>query len=156
MLYNFWICKLHLIFSTYQKQAAHFNMIMKSWFGNYNNVNFMQSYNAKKMKFSIKDFFSKCNQIRSFWSHLLKKSLMENFIFCAMLLSPERHLICLLTQSTKIKEASKSFLWVDLKNRWFSGISLGVYHRFEIWVLFTCMNQSLFFQVSKYLLIRCF
>ena len=36
------------------------------------------------MKLSIKDFFSKCDQIRSFqrvWSHLLKKSLMENFIF---------------------------------------------------------------------------
>ena len=36
------------------------------------------------MKFSIKDFFSKCDQIRNFlWilSHLLKKSLMENFIF---------------------------------------------------------------------------
>ena len=36
------------------------------------------------MKFSIKDFFSKCDQIRSFlriWSHLLKKSFMENFIF---------------------------------------------------------------------------
>ena len=41
---------------------------------------------AQKMKFSIKDFFSKCEQIRSFlriWSHLLKKSLMENFTFCA-------------------------------------------------------------------------
>ena len=40
------------------------------------------------MKFSIKDFFSKCDQIRSFleiWSHILKKSLMENFIFCAVL-----------------------------------------------------------------------
>ena len=39
------------------------------------------------MKFSIKDFFSKCDQIRSFqriWSHLLKKCLMENFNFCAM------------------------------------------------------------------------
>ena len=38
------------------------------------------------MKFSIKDFFSKCDQIRRklrIWSHLLKKSLMENFIFCA-------------------------------------------------------------------------
>ena len=35
-------------------------------------------------KFSIKDFFSKCNQICSFlrdWTHLLKKALMENF-FC--------------------------------------------------------------------------
>ena len=41
---------------------------------------------AQKMKFSIKDFFSKCDQIRrnlQNWSHLLKKSLMENFIFCA-------------------------------------------------------------------------
>ena len=36
------------------------------------------------MKFSIKDFFSKCDQIRRklrIWSHLLKKSLMQNFIF---------------------------------------------------------------------------
>ena len=40
-----------------------------------------------KMKFSIKDFFSKCDRIRSFlriWSHLLKKSLMKIFIFCAV------------------------------------------------------------------------
>ena len=40
------------------------------------------------MKFSIKDIFSKCDQIRSFlriWSYLLNKSLMENFIFCAVL-----------------------------------------------------------------------
>ena len=36
------------------------------------------------MKFFVKDFFGKCDQIRSFLricSHLLKKSLMENFIF---------------------------------------------------------------------------
>ena len=45
-------------------------------------------YTAQKKKFSIKDFFSKCEQTRSFlrnWSHLLKKSLMENFIFHAVL-----------------------------------------------------------------------
>ena len=39
------------------------------------------------MKFSIKDFFSKCDQIRRklrIWSYLLNKSLMENFIFCAV------------------------------------------------------------------------
>ena len=39
------------------------------------------------MKFSIKVIFSKCDQIRSFlriWSHLLMKSLIENFIFCAV------------------------------------------------------------------------
>ena len=41
-------------------------------------------YTAQKMKFSIKDFFTKCDQIRRklrIWSYLLKKSLMENFIF---------------------------------------------------------------------------
>ena len=50
----------------------------------------IETYTAQKMKFSIKDFFSKCDQIRSFlqiWSHLLKKSLMENFIFCAAVAS---------------------------------------------------------------------
>ena len=46
---------------------------------------------ALKM-FSINDFFSKCDQIRSFlriWSHLLRKSLMENFNFCAV------HAVCI-------------------------------------------------------------
>ena len=39
------------------------------------------------MKFSIKDFFSKCDQTDRklrVWSDLLKKSLMENFIFCTV------------------------------------------------------------------------
>ena len=42
------------------------------------------------MKFSIKDFFSKCDQIRKklrIWSRLQEKSLMENFIFCAVSMS---------------------------------------------------------------------
>ena len=42
---------------------------------------------AQKVKFFIKDFFSKCDQIRRklrIRSHLLKKSLMENFIFCEL------------------------------------------------------------------------
>ena len=41
-------------------------------------------FTAQKVKFHIKDLVSKCDQIPSFlrvWSHLLKKSLMENFIF---------------------------------------------------------------------------
>ena len=39
------------------------------------------------MKFLNKDLFIKCNQIHSLlpiWSHFLNKSLMENFIFCAV------------------------------------------------------------------------
>ena len=41
----------------------------------------------KKMTFSIKEFFSKCVQIHrklQIWSHLLKKSLTKNFIFCTV------------------------------------------------------------------------
>ena len=40
-----------------------------------------------KLKLSITDFFSKCDQVRKklrIWSHLLKKSIMENFFFCAV------------------------------------------------------------------------
>ena len=44
------------------------------------------------MKFFIKDFFSKCDQVSKklrIWSQLLKKSLMENFFFCAVYLKSE-------------------------------------------------------------------
>ena len=40
-------------------------------------------YTAQKMKFFIKDFFNKSDQIRKklrIWSHLLKEYLMENFV----------------------------------------------------------------------------
>ena len=43
------------------------------------------TFTAQKMKFLVKDFFIKCDQISSFlriWSYLLKKSLMEDFNFC--------------------------------------------------------------------------
>ena len=45
---------------------------------------FTAKITVQKMKFSIKDFSIKCDQIRSFLlicSRLLKNSLMENFIF---------------------------------------------------------------------------
>ena len=46
-----------------------------------------QCITAQKIKFSIKNFCCKCDQISSFPQirpHLLEKSLMENFIFCAV------------------------------------------------------------------------
>ena len=46
---------------------------------------YMVPNTSQKMKFSIRDFFSKCDQICSvlrIWSLILKKYLMENFIFC--------------------------------------------------------------------------
>ena len=42
---------------------------------------------AQKVKFSSKDFFSKCDQIRrklQIWSYLIRHPLMENFIFGAV------------------------------------------------------------------------
>ena len=44
-------------------------------------------FTEQKLKFSLKKFFSKCDQICSFLrilSHLQKKSLMESSIFCAV------------------------------------------------------------------------
>ena len=38
-------------------------------------------YTTQKIKLFIKDFFSKCDH----WLYLLKKSSMENFIFCLVL-----------------------------------------------------------------------
>ena len=47
----------------------------------------MKSVTTQRMKFSIKDFFGGCGQIRrkrQSWLHLLGKSLMGGFIFCAV------------------------------------------------------------------------
>ena len=53
-----------------------------------NMVAVRQVIHSQKMKFYIKDFFSKCDLILSFlqiWSHLLKKSFIhQNFIFCVV------------------------------------------------------------------------
>ena len=95
------------------------------------------------MKFSSKDFFSKCHQFRSFvliWSHLLKKPLMENCIFCAVNISKQTQIyplnyviyiskvftiLCLLwlcggigntTGSFQNKSLSSSFKWVPAYN----------------------------------------
>ena len=87
---------------------AYFDLVFSDQFGfwdkNLTNIQPVDSYSklffcltAQKMKFSIEDFFSKYDQIRRklwIWSHLLKKSLMENFIFSAVsvalvLLSPD-------------------------------------------------------------------
>ena len=54
---------------------------------NFSRHKLYEKITAQKIKFPIKDFFSKCDWIRSFlwiWSHLLKKSLMKNLFFCAV------------------------------------------------------------------------
>ena len=50
------------------------------------NIKVIQKH-CTKNEFSIKDFYSKYEQIHRklrIWSYLLEKSLMENFIFCAV------------------------------------------------------------------------
>ena len=82
---------------------------------------FLQVLNAhaslhRKMKFSIKDFFSKCDQIRSFlriWSYLLKKFLMENFIF---LCSASWKKIMLIMHRTWPRYKEK-LVWKDISYR---------------------------------------
>ena len=68
----------------YQYSHCDYDIIDKQWFPALLTVLESVENTAQKMRFSIKDFFSKCNQIRRklrVWSHLLKKSLMETFIF---------------------------------------------------------------------------
>ena len=66
-----------------QKNIMELNLVSQSslsWL-------FLHQFTAQKMKFSVKHLFSKDDQIRRklrIWSHLLKKSLMENFILCAV------------------------------------------------------------------------
>ena len=50
-------------------------------------------FTAQKMKFYVKDFFSNSDQIRrklQIWSHLLKISLTENFIFWAVFVNASK------------------------------------------------------------------
>ena len=78
-------------YSLYDNGLRHerVNAILRVWicyreFYDWNEMNHI----TQIIKFSIKDFFSKCDQIPSFLrilSHLLKKSIMENFVFCAVL-----------------------------------------------------------------------
>ena len=58
------------------------------------------------MKFSIQDFFSKCDQIRGklrIWSHLQKKYFMENFIFCGVYSIVELIIFVAVVESKEIK-----------------------------------------------------
>ena len=69
----------YMITASVMKESRYYNIITV----------FFCIRTTQNMKFSIKDFFSKCDQIRRklpIWSHLLKKSLIENFIFCAVLI----------------------------------------------------------------------
>ena len=79
---------------------------------------FLHTLTAQRMKFSIKYFFSKCDQIRRklrILSLLLKKSLMENFIFC-IVVGGRSSRICKL--SCRLKWWRWRYIWTRNKFFW--------------------------------------
>ena len=83
-MYSFWEIKSNNgETSPTRSQNNSKNGISKDWF--FFKKSYLDATNtAQKMKFSIKDFFSKCDRIPSFlqiWSRLLKKFLMKTSFF---------------------------------------------------------------------------
>ena len=74
-------CKEFEISNTKKRifSCQHLNLVIKQFKANNDSI-YKLLY--KKMKFSIKNFFSKCDQIRRIliWSHLSKKFLIKNLI----------------------------------------------------------------------------
>ena len=100
---------------------------------------------ALKMKFDIKDFFSKCDQIRSklrISSYLLKKTVMENFIFCAVLITLNKFEFVIIYISMKSREVkSKDPLSLFSRINFFDCI----YHRLIVW---NCPSLKFLFKHS--------
>ena len=83
------ICMFPFLFCRSHSKIGAVNQIIHPGFHKSLTTDYL-NVTAQKINSSIKDFFSKWDQIRSFlriWSHLMKKSLMENFIFCAVCVS---------------------------------------------------------------------
>ena len=92
--------------------GKNWNWISLTREGSTNRYLFCYTFTAQKIKFIITDFFGKCDQIRRkllIWSYWLKKSVMENLIFCAVL---HCNFIAVTAQKIKfsIKDFHKNFL----------------------------------------------
>ena len=83
------------------------------------NERFLNSRNSantdtlQKMKYSIKGFVRKCDQIHRklrIWSHLLKQSLSENFFFCAVI--PGTNSVVLMQV---VRYSGSMIVWIILK-----------------------------------------
>ena len=87
------------------------------------------AHNAQKMKFSTKHFFSKCDQILRklrMWSHLLKETSMENFIFRAV--SLEEYDWCLSEDCWYVLQSFYTFI-AELIGK----ITFGNITPFQVW-----------------------
>ena len=114
---------------------------------------FSAVFTSQKMKFSIKDFFSKCDQIRSFqqiWSHLLKKSLMENFIFCVVILN---HLI-ITYYANMFTALFESLIYITLDSKYsYNRPYIPDSHALQIKIICSIVNES---QKHCEICIQCF
>ena len=85
----------------------------------------------EKMKFSIEDFFSKCDQIHrllQIQSHLLKKALKENFIFSAVCYSTTR-------PRRKKKQKTRDINWKGFKRNKALNSRLSIYRHINCVIL---------------------
>ena len=120
---------------------------------------------TQKMKFSIKYFFSKCDPISSFlriWSHLLKKSSMEKFIFCAVLGKAKVEIFIKVSYPPTILSTNRflivqfaliNFFTTFLDPSWFyrGFYSIAICHSlFKPWSVFRDLNDFW----SKFLVLR--
>ena len=90
---------------------------------------------APKMKFSIKDFFSKCDQISTFlriWSHLPQKSLMENSIFVECISYETSMMECLIGSWRRSYNCSKLVKLVSCVLKTLHKIWILFFFRFQI------------------------
>ena len=84
-----------------------------------NFTNLSDYITTQKMKFFIKDFFSKCDQIHCvlwIWSYLLKKFLMEIFIDCAVYISKRYNWNAIIFLLTSIVFFIKTYLRQKLQH----------------------------------------
>ena len=84
-----WLLQKIYFLTTFSKQRVHISDHIAGVVGGpqYYQREYRYRKHCANNEVFIKDFFNKCYQIYSFlriWSHLLKKSLLENLIFCAV------------------------------------------------------------------------
>ena len=100
-------------------------------------LSYFPYYTAQKMKFSIKNFFSKWDQIRRklrISSYLRKKSLKENFIFCVVKRDRYRMQVTCVLYS-KLTEAAQAMGWTKSPYEWISDQAKSK------WVMFLLEND---------------
>ena len=108
-------------------------------------------YTAQKMTFYIKDFFSKCHQIRNIlwiWSHLLKRSLngKRHFLCSVNLLSPVVLIVVITLYSS---QTNHSFFYIILaRNHWETKANVHIIRVFNKLIYYSFVIQFCHYQTD--------